>query len=108
VRLRDGLVGVQLSPSGVTFKEMDGVIQRVHVLAKSEGKAVSYLFRPFQVNGVWRMPDDEFFFAPKKGAPVELTVTTYKTNGDGPVKRTQTVTADGMLDVALVELVKPE
>lgn len=99
--LQQGLYGVRLSPSSVSFSEMGGDLARVQVTAKAGDKSKSYVFRAFNANGVWQAPQDEYFFAPSKGLLVSLTVVAVRKTNAPDITKTVTIPANGMQDVFL-------
>lgn len=101
VNLQEGLFGLRLSPSAIPFKQLGGEYVRVQVVAKSGNKAKSYVFQALNVNGVWQPPPDAYFFAPQRGLPVELSIRYVHSDPSKTVARTQTLSAEGMLDVFL-------
>lgn len=104
--LQKGLYGVRLSPSSVSFSEIGGNLARVQVTAKAGDRSKSYVFQAFNANGVWQVPQDEFFFAASKGLPVSLTVVAVH-KGDTPdITKTVTIPADGVQDVFLDSVLK--
>lgn len=104
--LQQGVYGVRLSPTSLSFSEIGGSLARVQVTAKAGGKSKSYVFRAFNANGVWQAPQDEYFFAPSKDLPVSLTVVAvHKTNAPD-ITKTVTIPADGMKDVFLDSLLR--
>jgi hypothetical protein len=108
VNLQDNLVGVRLMPSALMFKQIGGDLNRVSITAKSGGKSKSYVFEAVNINGTWQAPANEFFFAPEKGQPVELSLRSSFVNPTKNSNRQFSVTADGLIDVFLdEEVTKP-
>lgn len=101
VELQQGLLGVRLSPSAIPFKQLGGDYVRVQVTVKSGEKTKSYVFQALNANGVWQAPPDEYFFAPQLGLPIALSIIVVHNDPSKTVRRDQTLTADGMLDVFL-------
>lgn len=101
VELQGDLFGLRLSASAIPFKQLGGDFVRVQVTAKSGDKSKSYVFQPLLANGVWQAPADAYFFAPQKGLPVDLTIRCVHTDPSKTITRSQTVKADGLLDVFL-------
>lgn len=108
LELQQGLFGVRLSPSAVPFRQLGGDFVRVQVTVKAGDKTKSYVFQALNANGVWQAPADEYFFAPQRGLPVELTVKGVHVDATKSVTRTQKAVADGMLDVFLDDALRAQ
>lgn len=101
VELQEGLNGLRLSASGVTFRQLGGDIVRMQVTASAGDKSKSYVFQAFNANGTWQLPADDFFFAPEKGQSIELTVRAVRPTGAPDVTWKHKVVANGMQDIFL-------
>ena len=87
------------------FRQLGGDFVRVQVIAKSGSKSKSYVFQAFNANGIWQSPPDEYFFAPERGATVELSIKATHIDPAKSVTSTKTIVADGMIDLFLDDAV---
>lgn len=101
LNLQNDLVGLRISPSAVPFRQLGGDFVRVQVIAKAGAKSKSYVFQALNANGVWQAPPDEFFFAPAKGATVEVSIKATHADAAKSISTTKTFVADGMIDIFL-------